>query len=70
MYVENILENAKKALKEMQYLNLYNAKLSIISVIEALEHPALRYICVDTDKFEQARQERENEIRHGVEEKV
>ena len=68
--VEGILNTAQKALSEMERMNMYNARINLQSVIEALNYPPLRVILIDNDRYEQVRQIRENEIRHGLEGKV
>ena len=65
--VERILGQTKKALGAVEKLNVGDTRALLVDIIETLEHPAIRYICVDKDSYEQARAVREAEIRHGVE---
>ncbi len=65
--VERILGQSRKALAAIDKQNIGDARALLTDVIETLEHPAIRSICVDKDSYEQARAVREAEIRHGVE---
>jgi hypothetical protein len=64
--VERILGQTKKALAAVDRLNIGDARALLTDVIETLEHPAIRYVCIDNEPYEQARAVREVEIRHGV----
>jgi hypothetical protein len=64
--VERILGQSKKALTAVDKMNIGDARALLADVIETLEHPAIRYICVDNEPYEQARAVREQAIRHGV----
>ena len=65
--VERILGQTKKALAAVDMLNIRDARAILIDMIKTLEHPAIRYVCIDNEPYEQARAVREQEIRHGVE---
>jgi hypothetical protein len=64
--VDRILGQTRKALTAIDKMNIGDARALLADVIETLEHPAIRYICVDNELYEQARAVREQEIRHGV----
>lgn len=65
--VDRILGQTRKALAAIDKQNIGDARALLADVIETLEHPAIRYMCVDNDPYEQARAVREQTIRHGVE---
>lgn len=67
LLVERILGQTKNALGAVDTLNIGDARALLADIIKTLEHPAIRYICVDNESYEQARAVREAEIRHGVE---
>jgi hypothetical protein len=65
--VERVLVQTKKALNAVEKFNIGDARALLQGVIATLEHPAIRYVCIDNEPYEQARALRETEIRHEVE---
>lgn len=65
--VDRVLLQSKKALTAIDKFNIGDARALLQDVITTLEHPAIRYVCIDNEPYEQARAVREQEIRHGVE---
>jgi len=65
--IEKALIQTRKALVELERLNLGDTRALLADAIKLLEHPAIRCVCIDDETYQQARQEPENKIRAGVE---
>jgi len=54
LQISDIADRAKTALTELEHLNLGKSKEHLQAVIEALNHPGLKYIALNNGHYDDA----------------